>query len=223
MSKPNVTKWFQRYLLGGLSPQEIVAEGRAEFPDAAIASDRFFDEFSDGIHFDVPRRLSAPGHFLTQACFKQWDAADYQFVDPRLMRFSAMLQEVARKRGIPLYVHCAFRGRLAQDAAFQRGVSKLRWPRSAHNSGQAVDIVHGVFHWSLTDLEWRFIHKLGLQCLAKLNAPLKKADKLELDWGGSWSFYDPAHWQIKDFSPPSSPFVEGSPVLRTPRHILRNR
>jgi len=210
------------------TPQDICTEARADNPNPAQASDRFLDDPFDSVVFDIPRRLSAPHFFNTQGHFEQMERADWQQVDPRLRYWAAMVQETARMRGIPLYVHSAFRTEAQQAELIRRGVSKAAYPRSAHNIGEAVDIVHGVFHWNLTDKEWLFLHKLGTECARKLNAKLPKARKLVLNWGGddqtsSDTFrWDPAHWEISDYRDRIRRVTVEEPKRHTPRFILRN-
>lgn len=220
-----LTQWFQDLMAGRLrTPQAIVQASRAETPDPAQSSDRFFNEPQDGFIWDVPKRLSAPHFILSDAHIRQWDCADWQQVDLRLMRWSAVFIELARKRGIPLYVHCAMRTEAEQAKVNAAGNSKVPYPRSAHNIGEAVDIVHGVFHWTLTEREWAMLHVLGLRALDLVNRDLKKIDKLHLAWGGHFkTLYDPAHWEITDYRARVKRLPLGPPVRRTPRAILRDR
>jgi peptidoglycan L-alanyl-D-glutamate endopeptidase CwlK len=56
-------------------------------------------------------------------------------------------------RGVEdLTVLCGFRGQAEQDAAFKRGASKLKWPRSKHNAkpARAVDIAPYPLDWKNT-------------------------------------------------------------------------
>lgn len=217
-----LTNWWQRYVLGELkSPQDIVRAAFNETPDNARPSERFFGTPEDDALFAAPERLSAPGFYRSEAYLKQWDRADWQNCDPRLMRWSAMLIQSARKRNIPLYVHSAFRTEAEQAALVAAGRSKAPYPRSAHNIGEAVDIVHGVYHWDLTPQEWALIHTLGRLALDRLNATLKQPDKLHLTWGGTFEgFYDPAHWQIEGYRARIKRLPVGPPVRYTPRRIL---
>jgi len=198
----------------------------------AQASSRFFDDPLDGEIFDAPARLRAPALLLpSEAHIKQWDMADWQSVDPRLRFWSAMFCEAARKRGIPLYVHSAFRSEAEQTALLKAGRTKAPYPSSAHNIGEAVDIVHGVYHWALTKQEWLYLSKLGQECLRRLNSTLPVEPphrlvpwrcKFDLKWGGSWSFYDPAHWEISDFRERLRRVPVAEPLRYTPRYIWRH-
>lgn len=219
-----VRSWWQQYVAGRLlTPRDIRTAALVEDPDPASPFERFLDDPVDGPTWDVPKRLSAPHFILSDGHMRQWDRADWQYADQRLMRWSAVLIELARKRGIPLYVHCCFRSEEEQRKVNSGGHSKAAYPRSPHNTAQAVDIVHGVYHWALTRDEWRFIHLLGLRALDLVNRDLKKADKLDLTWGGDFkSLWDPAHWEVTDYRARIERLAVGVPIRRTPRWILRH-
>ncbi len=216
-----IARWFQQYVLGGFTPQDIFLVSRAENPDVAFASDRFFGIPLDVDRWDAPRRLSAPSVFTGEPYLRQGHLADWQHVDLRIMRWSALFIEYARKRAIPLYVHSAFRTEAEQVALIARGVTRAPYPRSPHNIGCAVDIVHSVFHWDLTSREWQLLHVLGLLALDRINSTLPVSAKLELIWGGSFKgLYDPAHWEITDFRSRIERLPVGLPIRSTPRAIL---
>ncbi|AXF52650.1 MAG: hypothetical protein [Microviridae sp.] len=217
-----ITRWWQQVVRGELcSPQAIVAASRVENPDPAQASDRFLSIPPD-VKWDAPERLRAPNFMLTDSFARQWDRADWQHVDPRLMRWSALFIEYARKRQIPLYVHCAMRTEAEQADAVARKVSKTPYPRSGHNIGEAVDIVHGVYHWDMSRQEWNMLGVLGRLALDRLNATLPKVQQLQLTWGGDWSDpWDPAHWEISDYKARIKRLPLQAPVRYTPRRILR--
>lgn len=214
--------WWQQYVLGRFkTPQEIYAAAKAENPDPAQASDRFLSIPDDGPVWDAPKRLMAPGIFTGDMYLRQCERADWLHCDPRLMRWAALFIEYARKRGIPLYVHCALRSEAEQAKVNAAGNSRALYPRSAHNIGESVDIVHSVFHWDLTKQEWKLLHVLGLRALDRINATLKKDDKLQLTWGGDFkSLYDPAHWEVTDYRNRIQRLPAGPPVRCTPRGIL---
>lgn len=219
-----LTQWWQDFVAGKLRTAEDWARARAQFhPSDAKASDRFLEEPQDGFRWEAPRRLAAPGFFLSSGCLDQWEKADWRSVDARLARWSAVFIELARRRGVPLYVHCALRPEAEQEEAYLAGHSRARYPRSAHNIGEAVDIVHGIYHWTLTKQEWALLHVLGLRALDLVNAGRPKAERLVLTWGGTFAgLWDPAHWEISDFRARIRPWPDGVPVRMTPRYILRN-
>lgn len=217
-----LTRWWQEYVLGRLmTPQAIVAASRSEDPDPAKFDDRFFSLPPGGPVWDTPERLRAPAFLLSTNHMRQGERADWAHVDRRLMFWAALVVEYGRKRGIPLYVHCALRSEAEQAKVNAMGNSKAKYPRSAHNIGEAVDIVHGVFHWEMTRAEWAYIHVLGRLALDRVNAQLPKDDKLHLTWGGDFkSIWDPAHWEITDYRSRIRE-LPAAPVLRyMPRRIL---
>jgi hypothetical protein len=75
---------------------------------------------------------------------------------------------------------CGHRSKEAQDIAFKTGASKLRFPKSKHNSfpSRAVDIAPYPIDWEDTD---RFI--------ALAEAVKTKADKMgiKITWGGDFN------------------------------------
>lgn len=217
-----LTRWFQLHVLGGLrAPQDLYRAALDELGEGALASDRFFSIPDDGPSFDAPARLKAVRFMHTDAFLAQWGRADWQHVDQRLMRWSALTIELARKQGIPLYVHSALRTEAEQTALVAAGRSRAAYPRSAHCIGEAVDLVHGTLHWDMSPQEWAFVHALGLRALDRINAPLKVSDKLSLTWGGSWkTFPDPAHWEVTDFRARIKRLPLGPPLRYTPRRIL---
>lgn len=199
-----LTRWWQRYVLGGLrTPQSIVAAARAENPDAY--EDRFTRAPVDDKEWNVPARLAKP-YFLASSTYAgQQHRADWQQCDHRMRLLAAKVVLRAGQLGIPLYVHSAFRTEAEQDALVSRGVSKAPYPRSAHNIGEAFDLVHGVYHWELSPREWLFIHHLVTDELRKLNAKLKRDQKLQINWGGDDGSpqdkfkWDPAHYEVLDY------------------------
>lgn len=216
-----LTKWWQDYVVGRLrTPQAIVAAARAENPDQY--EDRFTKEpVPDAVQWDTPKRLQAVQFLTSEAYARQNQRADWQQCDKRLRLLAAKVVLRAKGLGIPLYVHSAFRTKTEQDELVSRGVSKAAYPRSAHNIGEAIDLVHGVYHWNLTNREWQFIAWLVRDELRKLNATLPKAEKLDLTWGGpdgpadkfGW---DPAHWEIGDYRTRIRKLPELVPVHMSP-------
>lgn len=219
-------QWWQDYVAGRFkTPRELVSAAWHDEPDAALADQRFFGVPDPGPTWDAPERLKAPMHFKTEAYMKQRQRADYAHTDPRLIVFGATLVQMASKREIPLYVHTALRTKAAQDAAVQAGNSKASYGRSAHNIGEALDIVHGVFHWQMNISEWKLIHALGLLALDNVNTHLKTENKLRLNWGGDFkTLYDPAHWEISDYRRRLVPLPAPlPPVHMVPPTILARR
>ena len=199
-----LTRWWQQYVSGRLTtPQALCAAARAETPDRS--EDRFTREPVDNKEWDTPKRLRAEAFLKSQRYVSQQQRADWQQCDPRMRLLAAKIVLRAHGLGIPLYVHSAFRTKAEQGQLVARGVTKAAYPRSAHNIGEAFDLVHGIFHWELTAREWAYLHWLGQDELRKLNAKLPKEKQLRINWGGddgqaSDTFkWDPAHWEVLDY------------------------
>lgn len=91
---------------------------------------------------------------------------------------------------------CGYRGQKEQDAAFEKGTSKLKWPRSKHNIvvAEAVDVMPYPIDWS----DFEKIKLFGAYVKSKIRE-LKRLGKIENDivWGGDWkNFKDYPHWEI---------------------------
>ena len=89
-----------------------------------------------------------------------------------------------------------FRTAEMQHELFLKGRSKLDGyiQISHHQLGNAIDLVpyiDGKFTWS-NKKAFEGIHKVAMQVWAEMNVK-----GVQLTWGGHWSFYDPAHYQIK--------------------------
>jgi hypothetical protein len=108
-----------------------------------------------------------------------------------IVEFALGLIEEASRFGIPLFAHEYLRDEQRQNMLHQKGFSKARYGESAHNFGLAVDIIHGIQGWELDRVEWSIIGGIGSEVARK--------KKLSIQWGGEWSFYDPAHWELKNW------------------------
>lgn len=105
--------------------------------------------------------------------------------DPRLIR---VVLEVAKT--FPLIVVCGHRDKDAQNDAYNRGRSKVRWPNSRHNSSpsQAVDLAPSPLDW---DDEHAF------RKLADAMKAEAKRQGLAITWGGDWpGAWDQPHFEI---------------------------
>lgn len=117
-----------------------------------------------------------------------WDADECH---PDIVSFARRFTATLRRYGVPAFVHNGYRSGPEQDALFAQGVTKARAGQSAHNFGAAVDVVHYGFYWDLTPNEWAIFGAIGKDCAASLS--------LKITWGGDWSFWDPAHWELREW------------------------
>lgn len=119
-------------------------------------------------------------------------------VDPKLAEAVQIVATI-----IPdIQVICGQRGKEDQDKAFADGKSKLRWPKSKHNTlpySQAVDIAivrQGKINWGATH-DWYYL--AGAMILAG------KQLGISIKWGNDWDrdcdfneekFRDLPHFEI---------------------------
>lgn len=116
---------------------------------------------------------------------------DHTGSHPDILDFAGAMSKECEKRGIPMFVHTAFRGRREQEKVHDLGHSKARFGQSPHNFGMAVDIVHYARFWELTRKEWAVIGLIGKEVARRRN--------IKIVWGGDWKFYDPAHWELAEW------------------------
>lgn len=108
--------------------------------------------------------------------------------------------QMVMKRAITRYdftVLCGHRTKEEQNDAFERGVSKLRWPRSKHNKmpSLAVDIAPFPIDWDNLE-RFRELAAIVMDEAAKLN--------IKLRWGGDFNmngkpddkFVDMPHFEL---------------------------
>lgn len=216
-------QWFSDFRGGRLPIGNLFQTAKNEkFPPQERA---FFVEDNRRI----PERLRFPGRFTETAYLRQCGNADWQNVDDDVKEFAARFIEEARKRGIPLYVHSAYRTKAQQTEVWARRASRAQWPRAAHCQGKAVDIVHSVFNWDMSIEEWAYLHWLGADTLRKMNAGRLKARLVTFTWGGDWDgdgdihdhrLYDPAHWEKDGWKDDIRKLPESEPIRATPRGLL---
>lgn len=120
----------------------------------------------------------------------------------RLATCDVRLQQVAKAAIIRMdfTVLCGHRNKAEQDDAYERGASKLRFPKSKHNSlpSKAMDLAPYPIDWENID---RFIalSHIVLDEAKKFNIPIR--------WGGDWNrdgnwkdekFRDLPHYEIDE-------------------------
>lgn len=110
---------------------------------------------------------------------------------PLIVEFTNAFLKDLKARGMPFWPHCFFRSGQVQNSLYHQGVTRARAGQSPHNYGMAVDIVHFTRLWNLSEKEWAVIGLIGKEVARRRN--------IKMTWGGDWSFYDPAHWELKDW------------------------
>lgn len=92
-------------------------------------------------------------------------------------------------------VICGHRGKEAQNEAYYKGFSKVKYPNSKHNKipSLAADVVPYPIDWNN---EKRFIDfgNFVLNIAQSLWKQGKISNKIE--WGGTWTWKDYPHFQI---------------------------
>lgn len=131
----------------------------------------------------------------------QQGRADRTGAQPEILEFERKLVKRALKLGIPLFAHQIVRGSADQNAAFREGRSKARAGESPHNYGAAADLVHGTKAWNLTRKQWAILGHLGKEVAAQSG--------IAITWGGDWTFYDPAHWELTDWRKIRASYADG--------------
>lgn len=184
---------------------------------ASYGEDQEFERFSQTA--EVPLASAAQRmavekeYFVSPSYLSQQDRADWQHVHPDMLRFASQLIETLRKRNVPFYAHSAYRTEAEQAALFRDKRTKSKYPRAAHCQGAAVDIVHSRYHWMLEKGEWDYIGKVGKDLAHRLG--------LKITWGGDWSFYDPAHWELYGWQTNITRPQTGLPIRKTAKLLLR--
>ena len=110
---------------------------------------------------------------------------------PDILEFEKRLITRMRKQDVPLFCLYLWRGEDEQNALFVRGHSKARFGQSPHNYGMAVDIIHGTKAYDLDRKAWSLLGHIGKEISVQAGIPVT--------WGGDWKFYDPAHWELKNW------------------------
>ena len=103
------------------------------------------------------------------------------------------LQRVLRKaiQVVDFSVVEGHRGKAAQDAAYAKGLSKVRWPNGNHNKSpsEAADVAPYPIDWSNKQAAVeRFVYVQGVirACAYELGVPIRQG----LDWDGDLDFVE---------------------------------
>lgn len=154
---------------------------------------------------DAVKEMQRPASYFRQDRYlRYYERADWYGVAMPLRLFTWRFMRALRARGIPMYVHTAYRDLATQKELQARGFSKLS--SGPHQRGSAVDIVHAEYHWDIPEAAWYYIGTLGEQVASQLalgpSFGTRPEDKkpVHVQWGGRFqSIYDPCHWQLDDW------------------------
>lgn len=120
---------------------------------------------------------------------------------PAILEFEKVFIRRMAKQGVPFHASEVYRTPDRQNELFKLGNSKAKAGQSPHQFGLAVDLIHSVNGWALDERQWALVGHIGKE--AARSCGLLEPDKPRkgggpyIEWGGDWSFYDPAHWQVK--------------------------
>lgn len=118
--------------------------------------------------------------------------ADRAGAHPDLIEFERAFLRKLAKLGVPMFASEVLRDGKRQDELFAQGVSKAKAGKSPHQYGCAIDLVHGVKGWDLTETQWGLIGHQGKELAAQRG--------IKLVWGGDFkALWDPAHWEIANW------------------------
>ncbi|MBB4952251.1 hypothetical protein H4S14_000293 [Agrobacterium vitis] len=143
----------------------------------------------DGEKYSAELRGMIDRSFIASDRHKgQHNRADRSRVHPEIVEFERVFIKRMAKLGVPMFAHCVYRSDTEQQRLYVRGNSRAKPGQSPHAYGFAVDLVHGTKAWDLTRKQWDLVGHVGKEVAASLG--------LHVVWGGDWSFYDPAHWEL---------------------------
>jgi hypothetical protein len=108
-----------------------------------------------------------------------------------IQEFEKAFVSALRRQGMPFFAHSCVRTSEEQQLLFETGRSKARAGQSPHNYGMAVDVVHSVHAWDLERRAWDIVGHIGYETARRIG--------VDINWGGEWKFYDPAHWELHDW------------------------
>lgn len=116
--------------------------------------------------------------------------ADRCGVHPSLLAFETAFVKRLKALGVPVFCHGAKRSYAEQAALYAKGRSKI--PKyGAHTVGGAVDIIHSTKAWEIPKKAWDVFGHIGKEIAVQ--------QSVDLVWGGDWNFYDPAHWELRNW------------------------
>lgn len=111
---------------------------------------------------------------------------------PDILRFEKALVKRMNKLGVPMFASEVIRTPERQTELYIKGTTKAKANQSPHQFGCAVDIIHGVKGWEISNPAWNLVGQIGLEVATSLGIKIK--------WGGTFSnLWDPAHWELLEW------------------------
>ncbi|QCS37251.1 hypothetical protein [Tortoise microvirus 75] len=121
---------------------------------------------------------------------QQWRAIRIG-ANPQLLLHMRLMVARFKQVGIPVFPSEIVRSHERQNQLKADGFSKASGAKAPHPYGCAYDLVHSVRGWNLSKKQWEVFGHVGKELAIQRNIPMI--------WGGDWKFYDPAHWQLKEW------------------------
>ena len=143
--------------------------------------------------------LLRPGFFETRTWKNQKDRADRVGAHPDILLFEKRFVSAMKAIGIPMFAHCVMRTNEEQQRLYNKGVSKALPGLSPHQHGLAVDIIHSTLAWNLPKPPGDTSAKKCWELIGVMGKEVAQANSIDIEWGGDWKFWDPAHWQIRNW------------------------
>ncbi len=108
-----------------------------------------------------------------------------------------LFERVIKRKDLPcdLTILCGHRSQAEQGAAFAKGASKLKYPKSKHNSWPSMAVDVAPFVGGGPSWDWEWYNKIAP--IIKDEWTLLGYPGFRLTWGGGWaSFPDGVHFQL---------------------------
>lgn len=156
-----------------------------EFPGDERLPDTFGEALAGIVNHD---------YCNSQAWQAQQLRANRHGVHPDILEFERVFVRRCTRLGIPLFASEVMRSAKRQDELHALGHSRARGGQSPHQWGCAIDLVHAIKGWNLAPMQWKLLAHIGKEVIAQKGLSISS-----MAWGGDWTFYDPAHWQIENW------------------------
>jgi peptidoglycan LD-endopeptidase CwlK len=103
------------------------------------------------------------------------------------------LQEICNEliKEADFVVICGYRDKAAQDDAYSKGASKLKFPQSKHNKKPSLAVDIAPYNQGI---DWN--NHIGFQELAKKFKQIAEHKNIPVVWGGDWQMRDMPHFEL---------------------------